>query len=79
MCHRAMRAYAGVMGERWWLFPLLVRPITVALAMPVSSMGVPGASVQETTIRRLRVKIVEENEGLLPQMSQRNITDSFPI
>jgi hypothetical protein len=32
-------------------------------------IGVPVASVQETTIRRLRVKIVEENEGLLPQMS----------
>ena len=30
--------------------------------------GVPVASVQETTIRGLTGKTVEENEGLLPQM-----------
>jgi hypothetical protein len=42
-------------------------------------VGVPVASIQETTIRRLRAKIVEKNEGLLPQMSQMRITDSFHI
>jgi hypothetical protein len=41
------------------------------------AIGVPVASVQETTIRGLTVEIAEENEGLLSQMPQMKTPDSF--
>src|SRR5262245_23715574 len=40
---------------------------------------VPVESVQETTIHGLTGEIVEENEGLLPQIPQMKTLDSFYI
>jgi hypothetical protein len=47
--------------------------------MAMFEQGVPVARVQETTIRRLTVEIVEENGGLRPQMPQMETPDSFSI
>jgi hypothetical protein len=49
-----------------------------AASPPSPNIGVPVASVQETTIHGLTVESGEENEGLLPQMSPMKTTDSFP-
>jgi hypothetical protein len=46
----------------------------------VRPIGVPVASVQETTIRRLTVNIVEENAGLCPRIQwvkARDILDVY--
>jgi hypothetical protein len=60
----------------------VLRSLTGVCKTPESNMrlddiGVPVASVQETTIRGLAVKTVEENEGLRPRISWTESPDIF--